>query len=195
MPQTVSLKDLGGWPAKVVRTHKTEILKTLWTTVSMHALPMIQAAIDSYPRPRVSTGMTRRAWKVARDQDGVVVYNPKISASIDEHSRRPGSGISAEGREAIARWVHLHGMDKAGPLTSRQRATRRNLRDRGITKEGMRERSRWQRENRANAIAFLIARAIKRRGIPAQPVLAPIRAMLLRLVVDAVNRIVYGGTP
>ena len=193
MPQTVSIKDLGGWPAKVVRTHKAEISKTLWTTVSMHALPMIQAAIDSYPRPRVSTGMTRRAWKVARDADGVVIYNPKISASIDEHSRRPGFGVSREGREAIARWVHLHGMDKA-PLSRRERATRRRMRASGSDKAAVRFRGKWQQESRANAIAFLIARAIKRRGIPAQPVLAPVRPVLLRLVVDAINRIVYGGT-
>jgi hypothetical protein len=191
---SVNIADLVKWPKALVDRYNAGTIATIRTSLKLHGVAQVQVAIDgTVPYPPVNTGGYRRGWKVRELSNGAFLFNPDRSASIIERGRRPGFGVSKEGREALARWVHLHGMDRAGPLTKRQRAARRRMRDSGVGKEGIRARGRWQQANRALGIAFLIAREIKRRGLPAKRVLARAKPGIIRLVMADVDAFFVKG--
>jgi len=184
---TVSLADLGKWPQKITRERHGAIVEAMRVSVKTCGPGIVQAIIDQVrPHPPVNTGEYRRNWKVRNITDGVMLFNPTKQAGIIEHGRRPGFGVSREGQEALERWVHLHGMDRQ-PTSKRERATRRRMRAGGTSKEGIRARSRWQQDSVARGIAFLIARAIKRRGLPANNILAQAKPLITAQVMQDVE--------
>jgi len=184
---TVKLENLGQWPQQITRECHGAIVEAMRVSVKTHAIGIIQTIISGdQPRPPVNTGEYRRNWKVRNITDGVMLFNPTVQAGIIERGRRPGFGVSREGQEALARWVHLHGMDRQ-PVSKRERATRRKLRAGGITKEGLRARSRWRKDSVARGIAFLIARAIKRRGLPAHNILKQAKRFITMQVTQDVQ--------
>lgn len=194
MAATVNIRDLVKWPKATVDRYVGAMTKEIQTSLRVHGPAIIQTIIDNQrPYKPVNTGEYRRNWKVRNISGGALLFNPTLQAGIIERGRRPGVGVSREGQEALARWVHLHGMDKADALTKRQRAIRRRLRAGGIAKEGMRARTRWSQENRARGIAFLIARAIKRRGLPAKHILGQAKPIILMQVVRDVEGVLVRG--
>jgi hypothetical protein len=133
----------------------------------MHAPALIQEAIAAVkPYQPVHTGEYKRSWKVRNIPDGAAFFNPTLQASIIERGRRPGHGVSREGQEALARWAHLHGMDRFDG----NRGMRRPV------------RGKAGKESQARAIAFLIARKIKARGLPAKNVLGSVKAQICERV-------------
>jgi hypothetical protein len=78
-------------------------------------------------------------------------------------------------------------------MSKHERRARRKMRADGTEKSAFRFRSRWQQDNRARAIAFLIARAIKRRGLPAKNVIGGMKAELTRRVIDDVEGLLVRG--
>jgi hypothetical protein len=190
---TVQLADIGKWPLKVVHQYHSGIVDTMRVSVKTYGPAIIQAVIDGVrPHPPVNTGDYRRGWKVRNITDGVFLYNPTKQAGIIERGRRPGTGVSQEGQEAIARWVHLHGMDRDG-MSTRERRARRKMRAAGAEKAAFRFRTRWTQDSRARAIAFLIARAIKRRGLPAKNILAQAKPILTMQVSNDVEAMIARG--
>lgn len=201
----IKIGDVGKWPAAIVRQHKGLIVGAMRTAVRVNAPGLIQAAIAGNPRPPVNTGDYKRSWKIDNLDEGVVIYNPTIQAGIIEHGRRPGFGVSRAGIDAITRWVHLHGMDTATLSVQTKRRVRRAILERrsrrligGIgdivvrqqLSETLRSMKKWRQENKARSIAFAIALAIKRRGLPARPVLGPVTEILKRIVFSAINKAV-----
>ena len=67
------------------------------------------------------------------------------------------------------------------------------MREAGVDKRGLRIRKIWQQENRARGIAFLIARAIKRRGLPAKNILGRAKTFIVMQVVRDVEAIMVKG--
>ena len=221
----VNIKDLAKWPQKVVDQYRNVIITATEQTLQVEGMQIIQQTIDStQPHPPVHTGDYRRRWRASRIPNGVRIGNSSMVAPIIEEGRRPGKGVSQEGQQALARWVHLHGMDK---VTLRERSTsqersrlalakkvgagylgavrakvmedrearftagkRKRLRTaRGLgsvalrmAKAGERQRFIDATEKKAMTVAFLIARAIKRRGLPAKNVLGRAKKQITDLV-------------
>ena len=193
MASSVNISALAKWPMQKVQQYHTGIVQMIRTSVRMHAPSLFQAAIAGVkPYQPVNTGDYKRSGKVKDIPDGALFYNPTKQAAIIEHGRRPGKGVSREGQEALARWVHLHGMDRAN-MSKRERRARRKMRDGGTDKAAFRFRSRWQQDTRARGIAFLIARAIKRRGLPAKNVIGGMKAELTKQVLADVDGLMVRG--
>jgi hypothetical protein len=193
MASSVQISDLVRWPKQIVQRYQTGIVQQIRISVRMHAPVLFQTAIAGVkPYQPVNTGDYKRSGKVKDITDGALFYNPTIQASIIDRGRRAGVGVSRAGQEALARWVHLHGMDRA-PMSKHERRARRKMRADGTEKSAFRFRSRWQQDNRARAIAFLIARAIKRRGLPAKNVIGGMKAELTRRVIDDVEGLLVRG--
>ena len=177
----------------MVGKYHAEIVKQIQVSVKMHGPAIIQAIIDgTRPYPPVNTGKYRRAWKVRSISNGALIFNPTKQAGIIGNGRRPGFGVSREGQEALARWVHLHGMDRQ-PMSIREKRAGRKMRAAGISKQGLRARKMWTQENRARGIAFVIARAIKRRGLPAKNILGQAKPIITMQVLNDVDAVMVRG--
>ena len=188
MASTVQLADIGKWPKQVVHQYHSGIVATIRTSLRMHAPALFQAAIAGVrPHQPVNTGDYKRSGKVVNIADGAMFFNPTKQAPIIDHGRRPGTGVSREGQEALARWVHLHGMDR--PTASQMRFAR----SRRARKGGATRFRRLLQEDRARGVAFLIARAIKRRGLPAKNVIGGMKAELTRMVLADVEAMIARG--
>ena len=192
---TINIRDLGKWPRQTVGKYVSAMTKEIQISLKMCGPAIVQTIIDgTRPFPPVNTGEYRRNWKVRNIPGGAVLFNPTLQAGIIERGRRPGIGVSRKGQEDLARWVHLHGMDSA-PLTIRERRVRRRMRDAGVTKEGFRARRMWKQESRARSVALLIARAIRRRGLPAKNILGRARPFIVAQVVRDVEDMMVRGIP
>src|SRR5512138_1192611 len=109
----VSIKDLAQWPQKVIDKYRGVIMTSMEQTLQVEGLQIIQSTIDeTKPYPPVNTAGYRKKWRVSRLAHGFRLGNSDKIAPIIEDGRRPGKGVSQEGQDALARWVHLHGMDK-----------------------------------------------------------------------------------
>jgi len=192
MASTIALADIGKWPRQVVHQYHKGIVDTIRVTVKTYGPAIIQAIIDGVrPHPPVNTGDYRRSWKARNITDGVFFYNPTLQASIIERGRRP-AWVSKEGQEALARWVHLHGMDRE-PMSKRERRVRRRMRAGGTDKGVFRFRTRWQQENRARGIAFVIARAMSKKARPGLFILAQTKRILTMQVTNDVEAMIARG--
>ena len=188
MASSIALADIGKWPKQVVHQYHKGIVDTIRVSVRMHAPVLFQASIAGVrPHQPVNTGEYKRSGKVVNIADGAMFYNPTKQASIIDRGRRPGTGVSREGQEAIARWVHLHGMDR--PTAGQMRFAR----SRRARKGGAARFRKILEEDRARSIAFLIARAIKRRGLPAKNVISGIEVELTKRVLDDVEAMIAKG--
>jgi hypothetical protein len=169
---TVDIADLARWPAETVHQCHSAIVGAIRTSLRMHAPRLIQASIASVqPHQPVNTGDYKRAWKVKNIVDGAMFFNPTVQAGVIDDGRRPGYGVSREGQEALARWAHLHGMDRFDSNLGLRR----------------RVKGRDAQAAQARAVAFLIARAIKARGLPAKNVLRSAQPKITEMVIADVN--------
>lgn len=109
-------------------------------------------------RPPINLANYLRGWQAAKLSNGAVLYNDTVYAGIIERGRRPGK---MPPKEAIRQWLE------------------QKLRGR------MRNRGRRQAE--AARLAFVVARAIGRRGLPAHRILAKTKLKLTPQVQRAVR--------
>jgi hypothetical protein len=112
----------------------------------------------------INTGEYARSWQARRLGNGAVLFNDAPYASIIELGRRPGS--KAPPTSVIMKW-----------LEQKLRGSVKN---------------RKSREAQARGLAFVIARAIGKRGLPAHRVMARTRLRLNRIVRDAVDQAMRG---
>ncbi len=133
--------------------------KIVRRTVKMVAPRIIQGLISRDPRPPVDRSTYRREWHFDDTREGASVYNSSPHAGVIEYGRRPGARMPP--LAAIEAWVHRKGLVL------------------GVTKKGKRRRlssrltpsqiSGYQAQVRR--VAWLIARSIARRGLPAHLIL------------------------
>jgi hypothetical protein len=122
-------------------------------TVKLQGPAAVQKEIASFSRQPVDRGMYRQSFRFEDIPDGATAYNFAMYAPIIEYGRRPGQ--KAPPIEAIMAWVLRKGIGRQfGPNQAGKRRVTGKL-----------------DESRARGIAFTIARAIKKRGLPAHLVL------------------------
>lgn len=203
MAASIKLADIGKWPQKVVHQYHGGMVATIRTSLRMHAPVLFQEAIAAVkPYQPVNTGDYKRSGKVVNITDGAMFFNPTKQAAIIDRGRRKGVGVSREGQEALARWVHLHGMDRFDDnpgmrrrvrAAKKARAARLYARALAVGRIPARTSIGLARDARARAIAFLIARAIKRRGLPAKNVISGMKAELTSRVLGDVQAMIAKG--
>ncbi len=132
-----------------------EAVKVIRRTVKLHGPRLVQAEISALTRPPVDRGTYRRSFKFEDAKDGAVAYNFAPYAPIIEYGRRRGQ--KAPPVAAIAAWILRKGIGRqAGPTGARTSRTG----ERRATVHKLKQRQ-------AMALAYVIARQIKRRGLPA----------------------------
>lgn len=112
-------------------------------TVKARAPGILVAEIQGLRRPPVDRGTYLRSWAVYDIPNGARVYSKAPYAAVIESGRRPGSRMPPV--DVIARWVRRKGL---------------------LGGKGGRSSPRAERQ-----AAFMIARAIARRGVPGRWVL------------------------
>ncbi len=112
--------------------------------------------------PIFDRGTYARRFKARRLPEGAELRNDAPHAGVIEFGRRPGRRPPPVA--VILRWVRRVGLDVSG-LASKRRGVRKKSKGKRARK------GRVQGVRRAQAqVAFLIARAIGRRGLPAHAV-------------------------
>jgi hypothetical protein len=186
--QRISIGALAAHVRELPEKRRQAAIQAIRNAVKMRGEPMIQTAIDAVrPHPPVNTGDYRRRWRAINIPDGARLQNSSAIAGVIEHGRRPGKGVSREGIEALMRWAHLHGMAKDEKVSAREGRRRSELMTSAkalgryalmMARAGIKERKKTGSVNTLRSVAFAIASAIKRRGLPAKHVLASIAPTL-----------------
>jgi hypothetical protein len=115
------------------------------------------------PAP-VNLGTYIRGWQAKEIDEGAVLFNDAPHAAIIEHGRRPGSRMPPV--RVIAEWLEQ--------------------KMRGSVK------GRKSRLQQASRLAFVVARAIGRRGLPAHRIMARTKRKLDPIVRRAVEAALAG---
>lgn len=132
-------------------------------TVKLHGPRLVQAEIQSVtPRQPVDRGTYKRSWRFEDIPGGAIVYNFSPHASIIELGRRPGGKMPP--LSVIQDWVRRKGIGlRKGPKQKGRGFKRRT-------------------DAELRSIAFVVARRIKARGLPAHHILRLASAKLARVV-------------
>jgi len=112
-------------------------------------------------RPPINNSHYLQGWKAAKLDNGAVLFNDTPYAAVIEHGRRPGS--KQPPLAPIAEWLEQKLRGKV--------------------------KNRKKRLAQARSLAFVVARAIGRRGLPAHRVMARTRRKLNPLVQRAVREV------
>lgn len=127
-----------------------EAVKTIRRVVKLHGPRLVQAEISELTKPPVDRGTYRRSFKFEDTKDGAVAYNFAPYAPVIEFGRRPG--MKAPPLAAIMAWIERKGIG----------------RQMGPKQRGPGGRSAvLRRKAQVRGLAYVIARQIKRRGLPA----------------------------
>lgn len=160
----------GDLPAHFLAEHQRRIaavVRAVQQTVETAGPALAQEELrkgTARKRVPINTGEYARAWQAKKIDQGAILFNDAPYASIIELGRRPGSRPPPS--DVIFKW-----------LEQKLRGRVKNRRDR--VKE-------------AKGLAFVIARAIGKRGLPPHRVMARTRRRLDKLVQDAVSRALVG---
>lgn len=120
-----------------------DAVATIRRTVKLHGPRLIQEEISQIqPNAPVDRGTYRRSWKFEDIPGGATVYNFTPYAAVIEDGRRPGA--KAPPLAVIQAWLLRKGIVKGRGKTAAANA---------------------------RAMAFVVARAIKRRGLPGRHIL------------------------
>lgn len=153
MTFSVPMKDLTAYEAKLGKAMFRHVVKALrFTAVKVRGYykARTQDAPPASANGRsgaIASGTYFKGWKIENVKSGAVVYNDAPHALYVELGRRPGKPPPVE---AIIGWLRVKGIRD----TSTKKATGQRRGKKG----------RFLRSN-ARGIAFLIARAIGRRGL------------------------------
>lgn len=156
----VDLKDLAKALRLDVSGRREAGLRALRLAVKSHGPRLAQAAVDaSTPKP-VDRGTYRRGFQAHDTSGGAVFLNVSPHAGIIEDGRRPGS--------------------RQPPVAAIEAWLRRKMRV--AWKKRKMTPSAWR------SAAFMVARAIARRGLPAHKILAKVEAQLGPIVRNEVTK-------
>lgn len=140
-----------------------EAVEVIRRTVKLHGPRLVQAEIQEIkPHMPVDRGTYRRSFRFEDIAGGAVVYNFAPYASVIELGRRPGGRMPP--LSVIADWVRRKGIGvRQGPKQKGRGFKRRT-------------------DAELRGIAFIIARRIRARGLPAHHILRLASAKLERVV-------------
>lgn len=149
-------------------------VKVIRETVKLHGPRAVQEEISALARAPVDRGTYRRSFRFDDIPLGATAYNFAPYAAIIEEGRRPGQRPPPIG--PIIEWVKRKGIGRQyGPNQAGKRKVSRALSDR-----------------EARGIAFVIARAIGKRGVPAHHILEAAAVEIDRAVRAAIDDFLAG---
>lgn len=151
MIRRVHVRDLAGYIGKMPKERHAAAVKHVRRTLKQRGRVIVREEINATPKIPVDRGEYLRSWQVVDIPDGVRIFSTSPYARVIERGRRPGFWSNIQ---ALIGWVQRHGMQRWN------------------SNPGMRARVTGKDAQLANArsIAFAIAAAIKRRGLPARHV-------------------------
>lgn len=174
-----------GLAASILADHdrmKDALVKAIRTTVKLHGPRIAQAIVSGESPPPVDRGTYRRSFKASDVDGGVVLYNFAPHAPVIERGRRPNGRMPPV--DVIAAWVRRKGIGSTfvGPVRQAVRATSA-LGGRKKTVGGRKGAVAAQQRG----IAFLIARKIAKRGLPAHHIMDRTVEQLTPIVEKAIE--------
>jgi hypothetical protein len=117
-------------------------------TVKLHGPRLVQEEISGLARAPVDRGTYRRSFHYENIPNGATIFNSALHAGVIEYGRRPGE--KAPPLQVIVAWLARKGIVKGA---------------------GSRNFATDSQYAKLRSAAFVMARAIKRRGLPAHHVL------------------------
>jgi hypothetical protein len=168
MPSAIVKYDLSGWLSarKALAGRFNTVIMRGVRSGAARCLPILHAAtrnaIPANPSGvgvgAFNTGAYLRAWKSRGTDQGAVVFNDSPYAGIIEFGRRPGARMPPI--DVIEHWVIRKGLAKTvQKAAGRKRSAAKKL------------AAAYAAARESRSIAFVIARAIKRRGLIARRVM------------------------
>ena len=196
--ETIAIKDLGMFPAKVVRKYRDAFVASIRQTMHERGPGLItEAVFSTTPRPPFDRGTYANSWVVEDIPDGAELMSKDMKASIIENGRRPGTGVSRDGVAAIANWVHRHNLIDLSKLSvahARRQQTFMDFLD--VSRKSAKKIGKDVIARAELGMAFAIAANIKKRGMPAQNVLErATRKLLVEVIENARDVVAQGGQP
>lgn len=187
--QKVSLKMLGAQLRAVVKGHQDRAIDALRVSARLHAPRLIQeeialTVIDGEPRQPVDRGHYKREWFADPIPGGVLIFNWMPYAAIIERGRRPGTWPP---RDAIREWVRRKRIFQKFMWQGPQPKQRKGGRHVATLKE--------RQESAIKSAAFVISRAIARKGIKGRFVLQRAWERLRPIIIQDVQQAFAKGTP
>ena len=170
MPDHYSYRGYLDQLRKDARTTVPDAVKAIRTAVKLTGPRAVQAEIQKITQQPVDRGGYKRSFRFEDIEGGATAYNFALHAPIIEWGRRKGA--KAPPLDVITAWVLRKGLSSR---SSRSFATD----------------SQWRA---ARQIAFVIARAIKRRGLPAHLVMTRAAETMDLEVKRAIDEMLAGRT-
>lgn len=168
---SVDLKDLGAALAKDVKGRYSAALSAMRRTARTYGPRLAQTAVDAAQPKPVDRGTYRRSFQAEDTPDGVLFGNVSPHAGLIEEGRRAGAPMPP--LAPIAAWAQRKKIALRGKSVKRQKAAMR--------------------------IAYVIARAIARRGIPGHHIMAKVdkqlRVLVNMAVKEALSKPASGSKP
>lgn len=173
MPTTFTFENLERELAKDAQLPKLAV-EAIRTAVKLEGPRLVQEQIEAVSPQPVDRGTYRRSFRFQNIPGGATAYNYASYAPVIEAGRRPGA--KGPPLQAIIDWVKRKGLGiQFGPKQKGKRGPARRLTDAA-----------------ARGIAYTIARAIKRRGLPAHWVLDRAAYHIDVKVREAIQRVLDG---
>lgn len=151
-----------------------EAVEVIRTTVKLYGPRAVQEEISGMTRAPVDRGTYRRSFRFDDVERGARAYNFAPYAAIIEEGRRPGQRMPP--LAAIIEWVKRKGIGRAY----------------GPNQAGKRRVSKALSDSAARGIAYVIARAIAKRGVPAHHILEAASVEIDREVRAAIDEFLQG---
>lgn len=174
MIRRVHVRDLAGYIDKMPKERHAAAVKHVRRTLKQRGRVIVREEINATPKIPVDCGEYLRSWQVVDIPDGVRIFSTSPYASIIERGRRPGFWSNIQ---ALIGWVHRHGLVNQSSLAST--VSKRQGKFDNFLVSSMSDAKRraahkkiakFSLEGAERSIAFAIAAAIKRRGLPAKHV-------------------------
>jgi hypothetical protein len=169
--RTVHLRDLGGWVSSIPKERHAAAVKAVRLTARSIARPIINEEINATrPHAPVDRRDYMRSWTALAIENGIRIFSSSPYASVIDGGRRPGSNSSIQ---ALIGWVHRHGLADRSETKAISWNRNRKL---SFTDSLAAQKLSTKKivvmsvANQEKSIAFAIAAAIKKRGLPAKHV-------------------------
>lgn len=195
MIRTVNIKNLGAHVKNLTKQRYQDGVKSVRTCIHQRARDVVrQATNETSPRVPFDRGEYLRSWRVIDIPNGVRLFSTSLYASVIERGRRPGTWPPIG---PLIGWVHRHNMVDQSKLGAEgqmrwARAAKTTLEFLARSKVKARKFTSEARSRQERSIAFAIAAAIYKRGLPAKLVLERASVRIIAMVEVAFAQAIVG---